>query len=135
MSATVFGTARFGAIDDTAVTDLHIASLSYTYSSEQARGKNHQGESVALAIFEESAEVSASGVVADKTTGMAVAIADVLTLANESDGSLSLNDQNLSVTPTGTAGTVVTGGSLERSNSDFETGSLTLLYLPFVPLS
>ena len=135
MSATVFGTARFGAVDDSSATDLHIASLTYTFGSEQARGKNSQGESVALALFEESNEISASGVVAVKTAGLTIAIGDAITLANESADSLSRNDQNLFSTPNGNAGTVVTGGSLERSNGDFETGSLSLLYLPLLPLS
>jgi hypothetical protein len=137
MSATVFGTSRFGVTDDVTATNLHIASLTYTYATEQVRGKNSGGESVALAIYDPSTEVSASGIVAVKATGLAIDLADVIVLANESADSLSLNDQNMpdGVTAVGSAGTVVTGGSLERSNSDFETGSLTLLYLPLVPLS
>jgi len=135
MSATVFGTARFGVVDETSATGLHVASLTETFAAESVRGKNSGGETIAHALYDESTEFSVSGIVAVKGTGFTLAIADVITLANESADSLSLNDQNLSVTPVGTAGTVVTGGSLERSNSDFETGSATLLYLPLVPLS
>ena len=135
MAATVFGTARFGVVDDSAVTDLHVASLSYTYASEQARGKDSQGFSIALSLTDDSTEISLSGVVAVKATGFTPAIGDTLVLLNESADSLSLNDQNLFSTATGNAGTVVTGGSLERTNTDFETGDLTLLFLPLVVLS
>lgn len=137
MSATVFGTARFGVTDEVTATNLHVASLTYTYATEQVRGKNSGGESVALAIYDPSTEVSASGIIAVKATGLAVGLADVIVLANESVDTLSLNDQNLpsGVTAVGSAGTVITGGSVERSNSDFETGSLTLIYLPLVALS
>lgn len=132
---TVYGTSRFGVVDDTSATDLHVASLSYSYSTEQARGKNSTGFSVALAFFEDATEVTASGVVAVKTTGMVFSLGDAMVLANESADSLSLNDYPMMSTPVGSAGTVVTGGSIERSNGDFETGSLNLLYLPLVALS
>lgn len=132
MSATVFGAARFGVVDDDTATGLAIGSLNYNYTTEQAFAKNHTGSDFAFAIYNDSAEVTADGVVAVKATGFVKDLASVVTLANESADSLSLNDQNLFTTADANAGTVVTGGSLTRSNNEFETGSLTMIFKPLV---
>lgn len=132
MSATIYGSARFGVVDDSSATDLHVASLTYTSSVEEAFAKDNSGSDVAHALFNETVEISADGVVAAKTTGLTVAIADTVTLANESADTLSLNDQNLFATADANAAPVCTNVALTRVNNDFETGSLTLSFRPLI---
>ena len=134
-SPTVFGTARFGVVDDSSETGLHVASLTYTYSSETAQGRDSTGFTVAMSVFEDKTDVTADGVVKTSGTGIIPAIGAVIALANESDGGQGLNDDNLMSTAVATAGTVVTGGSMTRTNTDFETGSLTLVFYPLVATS
>lgn len=132
MSATIFGNAQYGARDDTSATGLHIASLSYTYSTEQAQVKNHLGNDVGLSVYNDKTEVSADGVVATKTTGLVPDLADVVTLANSTANSLDIDSDAHFTSSDANAGLVVTGGTLGRSNTDFETGSLSMLYCPLI---
>lgn len=135
MAATVFGTARHGMVDDSSATGLYVSSLSYSYSTEMAQARDSQGFTAAFSLFEDKADITVDGVVKTKTTGLTTDLAATITLANESDDTLSLNDQNMFSTPDAAAGTVVTGASLTRNQSEFETGSLTLVYFPLVALS
>lgn len=135
MAATVYGAARHGAVDDSSATGLHVATLTYNYSTEMAQARDSQGFTVAFSLFEDKADITCDGVVKTKTTGLTTDLADTITLANESADTLSLNDQNMFSTPDGAAGTVVTAISLTRTQNDFETGSLTLVYFPLVALA
>lgn len=135
MAATVFATARHGVVDDSSATGLYIQSLSYTYASEQAMAKDHEGFTVGLSIYDDRTDISADGIIKTKGSGLTPAIADTLTLANESADSLSLNDDGLFSTSDAAAAAIVTGGSVGRTNTEFETGSLTLVYFPLVATS
>ena len=130
MSATVHGAARYGVTADSTATGLHVGDLGYDYNVEIGYAKNHIGENVAMSLYNDMTEVSFSGVVAVKATGFVLALADVITLANESVDTLSLNDQNLISTPVANAGTVISGLSLKRQNSDFETGDGKAIFCP-----
>lgn len=132
MAATVFGAPRHGIVKDETATGLALASLSYDYTTEQAFAENHTGSTFAFSVFNEIVDVTAEGVVASRTTGLVTDLASVITLANESADSLSLNDQNLFSTANANAGTVVIGANLRRANKEFETGTLTMKFAPLV---
>lgn len=132
MGATVHGASRFGITDDSSATDLILGDLSHDYNVETTFVKNHIGNNVSFALFNDTTEVSADGVVAVKATGLTVALADAITLANTTVDTLALNSQNLISTPVANAGLIVTGASLKRMNADFETGGLKMLYNPLI---
>lgn len=77
-------------------------------------------------------DVKLSGAVVSKTTGMVPAIASVITLANTSANSLTLTTKGIFSTPVANAGVVVIGATLERANSEFETGDIDAVYHPGV---
>ena len=122
MSATVFGTARHSIIDDDTATGLKLANLRYAYSTEESVGEDHTGSDFAFAVFNDQTEV----------TGLGLTLADVIVLANESDGGLSMNDDSLFSTADANAGVVLTSLEASRTNRGFETGSLTGKFKPLV---
>lgn len=132
MSATVFGAARYGIIDDSSASGLKLGSLKYSYSSSEAVAEDHIGNEFAMALYNDQAEVTADGVVAVKTTGLGLALADVIVLLNENDDTLSLNDAGLFTTADVNAGVVITSLDLSRGNKEFETGSMTGKFKPLI---
>jgi len=134
MAATVFGAARYGVVDDSTATGLLVGNISYSYTSEQAFAKDHIGCDVGMSIYNDSTEISISGVVKTKATGLVPDIAAALTLANSSADTLGLDSKNLFTTPSG-AGVIVTGANLNRVNSEFENGEVTAVYKPLVSVS
>jgi hypothetical protein len=134
MAATVFGAARYGVVDDSTATGLLVGNMSYSYTSEQAFAKDHIGCDVGMSIYNDSTEISISGVVKTKATGLVPDIAAALTLANSSADTLALDSKNLFTSPSG-AGVIVTGANLNRVNSEFENGEVTAVYKPLVSVS
>lgn len=132
MSATVYGTARYGLVDDSSATGLFLGSFSVDSSVEEAMGKNHIGCDVTWALYNDGSEVACSGVVAVKATGLALNLASVLTLANVSADSLNALSANLFTTPVANAGLVVNKVGLERGNTSFEEGTIGGLYKPLI---
>lgn len=132
MSATVFGPPRYGIIDDDTASGMKLANLSYAYSTEEAIAEDNLGSDFACALFNDQTEVSADGIVAVNATGLNLVLADVITLANESDGGLSLNDDALFTAADANAGVVMSSLDLTRANRGFETGSLTGKFKPLV---
>lgn len=135
MAATVHGASRFGITDDSTATGLLLGELSYDYTVDITYSMNHVGDKVSMALLSDASEVSASGVVAVKGTGFVLDLGDALTLANATVDSLNLNSQNLMSTPVANAGTVITGASLKRVNSDFETGDLKAIFNPLIAVN
>lgn len=133
MSATVFGASRYGVTDDSTATGLLVGSFSSAYSTEQAFAKDHLGCDVSMSLYNDSTEITCSGVVAVKATGLVPDLAAVLTFANDSADTLSTNDKNLFSTSNANAGAVVTGANLTRANSEFETGDVTAIFKPLIP--
>ena len=134
MAATVFGAARYGVVDDSTATGLLVGNISYSYTSEQAFAKDHIGCDVGMSIYNDSTEITISGVVKTKTTGLVPDIAAALTLANSGADTLALDSKNLFTTPSG-AGVIVTGANLNRVNSEFENGEVTAVYKPLISVS
>lgn len=132
MAATVFSSARYGLTKDTTATGLHLANLSFDYVTEQAEVRNHIGCEVGLAVYNDGADVSCDGVVESKTTGFVTDLAAVVVLANTSADSLDLMGQNMFSTPSANDGLILTGGNVARTNTGFETGSMTLRYRPLI---
>ena len=132
MSATVFGTPRYGIVDDDTATGLKLANIRYSYSVEEAGAEDHTGSEFASSYLNDQTEVSADGVVAVKGTGIGLNIADTITLANESDGSLGLNDDSLFTTSDANAGVVISSLEVSRTNRGFESGSLSGKFKPLV---
>jgi hypothetical protein len=132
MAATVHGASRFGITDDSTATGLLLGDLSYDYSVEITYAMNHVGNKVSMALLNDMTEVTASGVVAVKGTGMIVNLGDALTLVNATTDGLNLNSQNLISTPVANAGTVISGASLKRVNADFENGEVKAIFNPLI---
>lgn len=132
MAATVFGTARFGLTKDTSATGLHLDTNSWDYTTQQADALNHTGSKVAKAVYDDGADVTASGVVESKTTGFVTDLASVVTLANTTADTLDLQGQNMFSTPNANDGLILVGMNLTRSNTAFETGSMTFQYAPLI---
>lgn len=132
MSATVFGTPRYGILDENSATGMKLSSLQYSYSADETTAENNYGSSFASALFNEMTTVTCDGVITTKASGLTPAIADVITFANESDDTLSLNDKGLFTTADINAGTIITSADITRSNREFETGSLEAKFRPLV---
>jgi len=132
MSATVYGAARHGATDDSSATGLLVGDYSVDNTIEIGYAKNHIGNDVAMSLFNDKSETTCSGVVASKTTGLTVDLADVITFANSTADSLATNSQNLMNTAVANSNTVITGVSLKRVNSDFETGDIKAIFNPLI---
>lgn len=132
MSATVFGTAKFGIASESASTGLFAANISYSGNSEVAYSPNHVGQDVGMSIYNESIDVTIDGVVAVKGAGLVVGIADTVTLANTSADSLTVTTDLLKITPVANASVIVLQASLKRSNTGFEMGDLTCVFKPSI---
>jgi hypothetical protein len=135
MSATVYGASRYGITADSTATGLLLGDLSYDYNVEIAYAKNHIGENVSMSFYNDMTEVTFSGVVAVKATGFVLDLGDAITLVNESADSLALNSQNLIASPVANAGTVISGLSLKRQNSEFETGDGKAVFCPQIAVN
>lgn len=132
MSATVYATARFGIVAEVTATGLFLGTFTTDYTADIEYLKNHIGCDVGLSIYNDSSEISCDGVVATKATGLVPVLAATITLANDSADTLGTNKKNLFTTPVGSAGVIVTGATLTRTNSQFETGSVKAVYKPLV---
>lgn len=130
MSATVFGTAKFGLASEASSTGLFAANVNYGGNSEVAYAPNHVGQDVGMSIYNESIDVTVDGVVAIKGAGLVVGIADTVTLANTTADSLTVTTDILKVTPVANASVIVTQASLKRSNTGFEMGDITAVFKP-----
>ena len=132
MSATVHGAARFGVTDDSTATGLLVGQMITTYTADTAFMKNHIGCDVGMSLYNDSSEVSCSGVVAVKATGLIPDLASAISLLNSSADTLATNSKNLFTTPVANAGLIVTGATLTRSGSEFETGDVSTMYKPLI---
>lgn len=132
MAATVYASARYGASAETSATGLHVGTLTFNYTTEQAYAPNHIGCDVGLSVYNDKADVTIDGVVAVKATGAIGDLAATVTLANTSADSLNLLSDRMFSTPVANASLVITGGSLTRGNTAFETGSLQAIYNPLI---
>jgi len=132
MAARNFSLAHYGAADDSSATGLYIGKISYAYKVDKVDLKNHISSTVGFSLADDSVDVKFSGAVVSKTAGMTPALGSVLALANTSANSLTLTTKGIFSTPVANAGIVVTGATLERSNSEFETGDVDAVYHPGV---
>lgn len=132
MAATVFGTARYGVVSDVTATGLAVGSKTTNYTAELAYGKNHLGCDANLSIYNDSSEVTCSGVVAVKTTGLVPDLAAAITLLDSAADSLNTNSKSLFTSLASGAGLIVTGASLTRANTDFETGEINSILKPLI---
>jgi len=133
--ATVYGTAQYGQVADTSASGLFVGTITWTHTSEQALAPNHIGCDVAIAIYNAKKDVSVDGVVATKATGLVGNIGTTLVLANAATNGRARHSENLGVTPAGGAGVIITGGNISTSQTGFETGSTTGVFIPGVVTS
>lgn len=127
MAATVFGTPRYGVINDVTLTGLAVGSFTTNLVTEQSFAKNHLGCDVAMSIYNDSAEVTLGGVVATLATGIVPSLAAAVAIAN--------GTQSEKFFTTDAGGFVVTGASLTRANTEFETGEISGLHKPLISTS
>lgn len=127
MAATVFGTPRYGVINDVTLTGLAVGSYTTNLVTEQSFAKNHLGCDVAMSIYNDSAEVTLGGVVATLATGIVPSLAAAVAIAN--------GTQSEKFFTTDAGGFVVTGASLTRANTEFETGEISGLHKPLISTS
>jgi hypothetical protein len=132
MAARNFSLAHYGATNDESATGLYVGKISYAYKADKIDLKNHISSTVGFTLSDDMVDVKLSGAVVSKTAGMTPALASVITLANTSANSLTLTTKGIFSTPVANAGIVVIGATLERSNSEFETGDIDAVYHPGV---
>lgn len=130
MSATVFGTAKFGATSESSSTGLFLSSIAFTGASEVGTSPNHVGQDVGVSISNERIDISIDGVITTKGSGMVVGMADLVTLANATSDSSAIFADLLKVAPVANASVIITQASMTRTNNGFETGSLTGVFYP-----
>lgn len=132
MSAKNFSLAQYGAASDSSSTGLYIGSIAYAYGANKVDLKDHTDSTVGFTLADDKTDVTLSGAVVAKTTGLVPAIGGVIVLANSTINSLTLNSKGLFTTPVANAGVVVTGATMTRTNSDFESGDVTAVFHPGV---
>ena len=135
MSATVYAAAHYGVTDDDTASGLHLGSFSTNSEVDEAFALNHGGSAIGYAVYNDRSTVECSGVVAVKTTGLALNLGSVLALANVTANSLNTLTANLFTTSNGAAGLLVKSTSLTRSNTGFEEGSISGVYFPLIATS
>ena len=132
MSAKVYSASRYAIIADSTATGLKLANLSYASSVSETMGEDHLGQEDSLSLYNDKTEVSADGVVAVSATGLDMALADIIVLANDTDGSHDLPQDKLFTSADAGAGTIITSLDLTRTNKGFETGSMSGTYRPLI---
>ena len=120
MAATIYGSGTFGTADETSTTySIYTESVSLSVNSDTATAPNHEGEVVGISIYNESAELTLSGVLstADTTGGT---IAQALQAAGYANSGIFSNDTSVTTFYT-------TSISLARTQAGFETGDVTAI--------
>lgn len=113
---TVFNANEvYGITDESTATGIYAASMTDTLSTEMAQARDHNGYTVAFSLYEEKLDITLDGVLKTPATFVGIAAGDVITLQNSTTFDSVLGT------------TIVTGGSLTRSNTDFQSGSLSLV--------
>ena len=80
MSATVFSAAQFGLADDSTATGLLAASVGFSASSSMAQAPDHIGNTAGFAVYERKKDITVSGVIKTKGTGLVGSIGTLITL-------------------------------------------------------
>jgi hypothetical protein len=135
MSATVFSAAQFGLADDSTATGLLAASVGFSATSSMAQAPDHIGNTAGFAVYERKKDITVSGVIKTKGTGLVGSIGTLLTLANSTNNTRTRLSESLGVTPVANSGIVVTASDITPTNSDFESGSLTGVFFPGVAVN
>ena len=135
MSATVFSAAQFGLADDSTATGLLAASVGFSASSSMAQAPDHIGNTAGFAVYERKKDITVSGVIKTKGTGLVGSIGTLITLANTTNNTRTRLSESLGVTPVANSGIVVTASDITPTNSDFEGGSLTGVFFPGVAVN
>lgn len=130
--ATVFSGAQFGLVSETTATGLVIGSITWSGSSETAELPDHIGCAAGFSVYNAKKEVSGEGVIAAKGTGLVGEIGDVLTLANTTNNTRTRNSEGLGATPVASAGIIITGNTISPTQTGFEGGGFTGIFLPGV---
>jgi hypothetical protein len=133
--ATVYAASQWGLADEVTATGLVIASISYNGTSETAELPNHIGNAAGLAVFNPKKDVSGDGVIATKGSGLVGDIGDVLALANTTLNTRTRNSEGLGMAPVSGAGIIITGNSISPTQSGFEGGGFSGIFLPGVATS
>lgn len=131
-TATVYGGAQFGLADEASATGLVIGSATWNGTSETAELPDHIGCAVGLAVYNAKKDVTCDGIIAAKGTGLVDTIGSAITLANTTYSTRTRNSEGLGVTPDAGASIIVTGNSISPTQTGFEGGSISGIYLPFV---
>lgn len=132
MAAKNFSLAKFGITDETSATGIFAGDIGYDFKVDKVDIKNHIGQTVGFTLADDQISIKIGGVVVTKTAGMTPSLASVITVANTTAHSLNLATKHTFTTAVANAGTVVTGMSLKRANSEHETGDIDAVYHPGV---
>jgi len=130
--ATVFAGAQFGLATDVTATGLVIGSITFAGTSETAELPDHVGCAAGFAVYNEKKDVSGDGVIAAKGTGLVGDIGAALTLANTTTNTRTRLSEGLTVTPVANAAIIITGNTISPTQTGFEGGGFTGIYLPGV---
>lgn len=132
--ATVYGTAQFGLADESSATGLYAASVSFNGTSETVEAPDHIGCAVGFGVWNPKKDVSVSGIIKTKGTGLVDYIGSAITLANTTNNTRTRLNEGLgdSIASASGASVIIIGNSIEPTATGFEGGGLTGIYLPFV---
>jgi hypothetical protein len=134
-TATVYGGAQFGLVSETSATGLVVGSATWNGTSETAELPDHIGVAVGFAVYNAKKDVTCDGIIAAKGTGLVDTIGSAIALANTTYNTRTRNSEGLGVTPTANASIIITGNSISPTQTGFEGGSMSGIYLPFVDTS
>lgn len=130
--ATVYSSAQYGLADDATATGLYAASVSFSGNSDLAEVPDHIGCTIGFSVYNPRKDVSISGVVKTKGTGLAASVGAVVVLANTTNNTRTRLAEGLGVTADANAAIVVTGNGLDPKNNGFEEGACNGVYFPYV---
>ena len=116
MAATTYGTFGLYGVEDEALKGLYASSVTGSYSVDNATATNHEGEVIAASFFNESAELSVSGVTVTVATTTQV-LAAAIDIANTA----------IFGTDSGVTNFYVNSINIGRTDSEFETGDCTAM--------
>ena len=122
MAATVYGgNAQYGLSDEATASGMYIQSLTLDASEEEVFVADHVGDDQVLAMFNNQATLTGTGVLTTAhTLGGTAAIAVGADLGSIANAAIFGTESDVTVL-------YVTSVNLTSSNRDFQTGSFTAI--------
>jgi hypothetical protein len=128
--ATVYSGAQYGMADQATATGMYASSVSFTASSSMAEAPDSIGCLVGVAVYDPRCEVSVEGIVKTKTSNIPSQIGEVITIAAATENSRARTKELIDAASNSVV--IITGGSVNPTNTGFETGNITGIFYPYL---